>query len=142
MSAPDLYCVMGHPVEHSRSPWIHARFAALTGQQGKPESYFFPAQYNNCDNHFPYTFMGLEPGTTKAQLRKCLEDWHVGDNGILDLSRAYRLRRGTGWLWGMGRIWRRRHPGRAGFSIGWPPPMPCRVWLAIVGRRLGRQRWR
>jgi hypothetical protein len=42
--------------------------------------------------------MGLEPGTSKAQLRKCLEDWDKGDNGILDLSKAYRLQRGTGWL--------------------------------------------
>ncbi len=28
----DLYCVMGHPVAHSRSPAIHTRFAALTGE--------------------------------------------------------------------------------------------------------------
>jgi shikimate dehydrogenase len=28
----DHYCLMGHPVAHSKSPWIHARFAALTHQ--------------------------------------------------------------------------------------------------------------
>ena len=72
--------------------------AAKTGQEGKPEGYYFPPQLNNVDNNFAYTFMGLEPGTTKAQLRKCLEDWNKGDNGILDLARAYRLKRGTGWL--------------------------------------------
>jgi hypothetical protein len=73
-------------------------FAQLTGQQGKPESYYFPPQLNNVDNNFCYTFMGLEPGTTKDQLRKCLENWDKGDNGIIDLSKAYRLKRGTGWL--------------------------------------------
>ncbi len=72
--------------------------AKLVGQEGKPESYYFPPQYNNVDNNFCYTFMGLEPGTTKDDLKKCLENWHKGENGILDLSRAYRLKRGTGWL--------------------------------------------
>ena len=42
--------------------------------------------------------MGLEPGTTKADVRRCLENWNKGDNGILDLSKAYRLKPGTGWM--------------------------------------------
>ncbi len=77
-----------------------AKQAKLVGQEGKPESYYFPPQHNNVGNNFPYTFFGLEPGTTKAQVRKCLEDWNKGDNGILDLSKAYRLKPGTGWLVG------------------------------------------
>ncbi len=72
--------------------------AKLTGQDGKPEAYYYPPQLNAAENRFDYTFMGLEPGTTKKQVRKCLEDWNKGDNGILDLSRAYRLKPGTGWV--------------------------------------------
>jgi hypothetical protein len=86
---------MGPIPHHMHQGFEHAK---LVGQEGKPESYYFCSQYNNCDNHFAYTFMGLEPGTTKAQVRKCLENWNRGENGILDLSRAYRLKRGSGWL--------------------------------------------
>ncbi len=84
------------PIPHH----MHQKFAdaKLVGQEGKPESYYFPPQYNNVDNNFCYTFMGLEPGTTKDDLRRCLLNWNKGDNGILDLSKAYRLKRGTGWL--------------------------------------------
>ena len=75
-----------------------AEQAALVGQQGKPESYYFPPQLNPTGNNFPYTFFGLEPGTTKKEIRRCLERWKQGDNGILDYSKAYRLQPGTGWL--------------------------------------------
>ncbi len=75
-----------------------AEQAALLGREGKPESYYFPPQLNWTGNNFPYTFMGLEPGTTKEDIRRCLERWDEGDNGILDLSKAYRLKPGTGWL--------------------------------------------
>jgi hypothetical protein len=72
--------------------------AALVGQQGKPESYYFPPQLNAVGNNFPYTFFGLEPGTTKEDIRRCLERWNEGDNLILNYSKAYRLQPGTGWL--------------------------------------------
>ncbi len=72
-------------------------FAKLVGQKGKPESYYFPPQYNQIENNFPHTYMGLEPGTTKDDIRRCLEKWNQGDNGILAYARAYRLVPGTGW---------------------------------------------
>jgi hypothetical protein len=72
--------------------------AELLGREGKPEAYYFPPQLNTVGDNFPYTFMGLEPGTTKADVIGCLERWNEGDNGILDYSKAYRLKPGTGWL--------------------------------------------
>lgn len=72
--------------------------AQKLGLEGKPESYYFPPQLNWTGNNFPYTFFGLEPGTKKEDVRACLERWNQGDNGILDLSKAYRLKPGTGWL--------------------------------------------
>ncbi len=72
--------------------------AALVGREAKPEAYYFPPQMNPRGNDFPFTFFGLAPGTTKADVRRCLERWQAGDNGILALSRATPLEVVTGWL--------------------------------------------
>ena len=71
--------------------------AKRVGRRGKPEAYYFPPQYNYKENNFAYTFMGLEPGTTKDDVWRCLERWNEGDNGILYHSKAYKLKPGTGW---------------------------------------------
>jgi len=71
--------------------------AKNVGQKGKPESYYFPPQLNNHGGWFPYTFFGLNPNTTKDDVRRCLENWDNGDNGILYLSKAHKLQPGTGW---------------------------------------------
>ncbi len=78
---------------------IHHRdeHAALTGQLGKPEAYYFPPQVNNHGGDYPYTFFGLNPGTTKEQVRQALADFEKGDNKITAMSAAYRLQVGTGW---------------------------------------------
>ena len=85
---------MGPIPHHMHQGDAHAK---LVGRKGKPEAYYFPPQYNQLDNNFPYTFMGLEPGTTQDDVRRCLENWSKGDNGILNHSRAYRLHAGSGW---------------------------------------------
>lgn len=78
---------------------LHQReeHASLVGMAPKPEAYFFPAQLNNHGGTFPHTFFGLEPGTTKDQVKQALVDWNKGDNKITNLSKAMRLEPGTGW---------------------------------------------
>ena len=80
-----------HHIHHREQ---HAR---LVGQRGKPECYYFPPQLNNYGGHFPFTFFGFEPGTTKEQVKECLMNFTKGDNKITNLSKAYRLEPGTGW---------------------------------------------
>lgn len=80
-----------HHVHHREE---HAR---LVNQNSKPEAYYFPPQLNNHGGDFPYTFFGVEPGTSKETLRDTLVNFTKGDNKITNLSRAYRLEPGTGW---------------------------------------------
>ncbi len=78
---------------------IHHRdeHAALVGESGKPEAYYFPPQLNNHGGAFPYTFFGLQPGVTKDMVKTALMGFKNGDNRITELSLAYKLQPGTGW---------------------------------------------
>ncbi|RYF30169.1 MAG: shikimate dehydrogenase, partial [Comamonadaceae bacterium] len=60
----DLYCVMGNPIEHSRSPWIHSRFAELTGQTLRYERRLVPL------GAFAETLMALQDDAA-GTLRGC-----------------------------------------------------------------------
>ena len=71
--------------------------AANVGRKGKPEGYYFPKQLNNHPAYFPHTYFGLNPETNRDDIKKCLENWDEGDNGILYNSKAYKLKPGTGW---------------------------------------------
>jgi hypothetical protein len=80
-----------HHIHHDEE---HAK---KVGMMGKPEAYFFPPQLNNHGGDFPYTFFGLNPGTTKDEVKDALIAFTKGDNKITNLSRCYRLEPGTGW---------------------------------------------
>ena len=78
---------------------IHHReeHAKRVGAAGKPEMYFFPAQCNNHSGEFPFTFFGLNPDTTKEEVKEALMNFTKGDNHLLDLSRSYKITLDTGW---------------------------------------------
>ncbi len=80
-----------HHIHHDEE---HAK---KVGMMGKPEAYFFPPQLNNHGGDFPYTFFGLNPGTTKDEVKEALVAFTKGDNKITNLSRCFRLEPGTGW---------------------------------------------
>jgi hypothetical protein len=72
--------------------------AALVGQPGKPEAYYYSPQMNDNLGTQPISFLGLQPSTTREQLKERLERFRDGgDNRITDYSLGYRTRLGTGW---------------------------------------------
>ncbi|MFG6465479.1 shikimate dehydrogenase [Roseateles sp. BYS87W] len=100
--APDRYAVVGHPVEHSRSPTIHALFADQTGQALHYERLLAPldgfeatlrafaaAGAKGCNVTVPFKFEAFALATRRTEraelggavntLRFDADGW-VGDN--------------------------------------------------------------
>ena len=71
--------------------------AALVAAPPKPEAYYFPTELNTFDYNAGYTYFGIDPHISKKEFKKYLENWDKGDNNILEVSRAYKLKMGTGW---------------------------------------------
>lgn len=61
-STVDRYAVFGHPISHSRSPWIHTQFAAQTGQS------------------LVYTAVDIAPDQFEAEVGKFFEEGGRGLN--------------------------------------------------------------
>jgi hypothetical protein len=111
------------------------KHADAVGRQHKPEAYYFPPQMNAVGNNFPFTFFGLEPGTSREDILRCLEKWQGGDNGILDLSKAYRLKPGTGWLVPAGIL---HAPGSlCTFEVQWGSDVFAMFQSMVEGRQTG-----
>jgi hypothetical protein len=71
--------------------------AQRVNRLGKPEAYYFPLQMNNYLGDFPLTYFGFNPDVTQDMIRQCLIDYEARDTRLTELSRAYRLKLGTGW---------------------------------------------
>jgi hypothetical protein len=71
--------------------------AGRVGRLGKPEAYYFPPQLNNYLGEFPVTYFGFDPDVTVDMVRQRLLDFEKGDARITELSRAYRIKLGSGW---------------------------------------------
>ncbi len=113
---------------------LHQRqqHASQVGMEHKPEAYYFPVQMNHAPNSFPYSFLGLEPGTTKDDIRRCLERWQEGDNNILTYSKAYFHKPGTGWTMPAGVL---HAPGSMCiFEVLWGSDVFCMMQNVIEGR--------
>lgn len=75
-----------------------AEHAEAAGTKAKPESYYFPWEYNQHHSFAPDTLIGLRSKVTKEQLIACLKAWSTGSMDIRHLSQAYPMEIGTGFM--------------------------------------------
>lgn len=72
--------------------------AGLVGKFAKPEAYYYSPHMNNHLGDQQISFLGLQPGTSRAQIKERLERFTAGgDNRITDYALGYRTQLGTGW---------------------------------------------
>ena len=74
------------------------------GKHGKPEAYYFPAQYNSYMGRLPLTYFGFDPSTDPEDIKNCIRNYDKFDTRITEFSRAYRVELGTGWYTAAGVI--------------------------------------
>ena len=95
----DLYRVIGNPVGHSQSPWIHTRFAALTGQAlqydkqlvpldgfASAVQQFFAQGGRGCNVTVPFNFEAAALATQvsdRAQLAQAANTLTLRDDTVL-----------------------------------------------------------
>ena len=95
----DLYRVIGNPVGHSQSPWIHTRFAALTGQAlqydkqlvpldgfASAVQQFFAQGGRGCNVTVPFKFEAAALATQvsdRAQLAQAANTLTLRDDTVL-----------------------------------------------------------
>ena len=72
MNAPDRYAVVGYPVKHSRSPFIHAMFA------------------KQCDQNISYQMMEVSPQNLDAEVKKFFDGGGKGLNITVPHKQAVR----------------------------------------------------
>ena len=94
----DHYCVLGNPVEHSKSPMIHARFADLTGQSLSYAKQLVPLDgfarilaqlqqdgLNGCNVTVPFKFEAFKvaaTATNRAELAQAANTLRMDADGI------------------------------------------------------------
>jgi hypothetical protein len=80
---------------------LNQTLAGEVDQMSKEEGYYFAPELFPYGQK-PFTYFGLKPDVTKAQVKEALsrKNWEKRDTGLLEKCHKIHLKPGTGWLLG------------------------------------------